>query len=350
MTIANLIRPELLTIKNYTLSGEHCSNRLHANELPWSPVNLEPVALNRYPSLKQQEALHNQVAACFNIEPNQLILTRGCDDAIDLLMRLFLRAGQDSMLQCPPTFAMYAFYAHLQQGQVLNCPLSSDNDFRLSLEQLISSWQANCKLIFLCQPNNPTGTLMELETIAKVCEYFKNKSVVVVDEAYIDFAEYNSATTLLSTFDNLIVLRTLSKAYGLAGLRLGALITGKDLSAIIRKTIPPYTLSSAVIELGLRALNNKTWFAEKVDCIIKERTSLIEQLTQSPWIEKIFPTRANFVLVASSYAEQLAAWFAEFDIAVRHFALNPLQHWLRITIGDAKQNQNLLSVLGYFKP
>ena len=350
MSVLNLIRPELLSLQNYTLSGESLSIRLHANELPWAPIDFGALPLNRYPLPKEQEKLQEQVATCLDIEPNQLILTRGADDAIDILMRLFLRAGVDSILQCPPTFAMYAFYAALQQGKILNCPLSWENDFQLSLEKLFACWQPNCKLIFLCQPNNPTGTLLELDTIQKICETFKNKSVVVVDEAYIDFAEAKSATSLLRSLDNLIILRTLSKAYGLAGLRLGAIITQKELCNAIKNTIPPYTLSSTVIELAQRALKNKAWFAEKRTLILQERDALVAKLRETPWIERIFPTQANFILVSSSHAEQLATWLAEFDIAVRYFNNDTLPHWLRITVGDTQQNQHLLKAIASFKP
>lgn len=201
----------------------------------------------------------------------------------------------------------------------------------------------------LCRPNNPTGNLLELTSIETLCNYFKNKAVVVVDEAYIEFAQTTSATSLIPSFDNLIVLRTLSKAYGLAGLRLGSIIAQPQLIKAIENTMPPYTLSSAVLDLAQRALIDKSWFTNKIKDILNERQRLITQLQQLTLIDKIYPSRANFILIASSYAAQLAAWMAELDIAVRHFAAGPLQNMLRVTVGEQAQNQRLLNALRRFQ-
>lgn len=342
MSVLNLIRPDLVNMKPYTPIGEDLACRLHANELPWSPAKLANLSLNRYPNREEQEILEAQIASLFQVKSNELLLTRGSDEAIDFLMRFFLTARQDSFMQCPPTFPMYEFYSRLQQIEIINCPL--DSDFNFSEEQLISLWQPSCKLIMLCSPNNPTGTLVELTTISRLCERFKDKAVIVVDEAYIEFAETPSASTLLSPFDNLIVLRTLSKARGLAGLRLGAILAQPQLIKAMQNAMPPYTLSSAVIHLAQQALRDKDWFSQKIKMILCERESLIVQLKQCRWIERVYPTHANFILVDSVHAQSLALWFAELGIAVRL-----LQNRLRITVGDKEQNERLLSVLASFK-
>jgi histidinol-phosphate aminotransferase len=349
MSVLNLIRPDLLTMKTYTPTGDDLNCRLHANELPWTPLSLNDLPLNHYPDMQEQKKLEAQIAERFQIKKEEMLLTRGSDDAIDFLMRFFLTARQDSFMQCPPTFPMYEFYSRLQQVETINCPLDAENDFQLSTEKLISLWQPNCKLIMLCSPNNPTGTVLELTTIASLCEQFKDKAAIVVDEAYIDFAQIPSASTLLSSFDNLIVLRTLSKAHGLAGLRLGAIIAQPQLIKAMQNAIPPYTLPSAVINLAQLALTDKEWFSPKVQLILNERELLNSQLKKSPWIETVYPTQANFILVASSHALALAAWFSELGIAVRYFAAGPLQQMLRITVGDSDQNQQLLRALASFR-
>lgn len=191
--------------------------------------------------------------------------------------------------------------------------------------------------------------MLDLATISTLCVQFTNKAVIVVDEAYIDFAQAPSATTLLSSFDNLIVLRTLSKAYGLAGLRLGTAIAQPHVIKTLQNAMPPYTLSSAVIDLAKRALADKKWFTTAIQRILNERTQLTTELQRSPWIETIYPSRTNFILVSSNYASSLARWFAEHGIAVRHFAGTPLMNkLLRITVGDELQNKRLVTALNSF--
>jgi histidinol-phosphate aminotransferase len=350
MSILNLIRPELLAITAYIPTEDNRRHRLHANESPWSPIVFQNLALNHYPNLKDQERVQTLLANCFAIKQDELLITRGSDDGIDLLMRVFLRAGIDSILQCPPTFSMYAFYAQLQQATVINCPLPAKAGFDLSLDQLIASWTPNCKLILLCQPNNPTGNLLKLDNIAALCDYFTAKAVVVVDEAYIDFANVPSATTLLGTFENLIVLRTLSKAYGLAGLRLGAVCAQAHLIRALRNTLAPFTLSSVVMALAEKALENREWFSENIQRIVRARTEIFTQLQQLPWIEAVYPSQANFILLASPYALALMEHFANRNLAVRDFKTDPLKNMIRITIGNDLQNQALMNALNTFKP
>ncbi|MBA2710424.1 MAG: histidinol-phosphate transaminase [Tatlockia sp.] len=350
MSVLDLIRPDLVEMKTYTPIGDDLDCRLHANELPWTPLSLNNLALNYYPDRAEQNKLQAQIADYYQVKMEELLITRGSDDAIDFLMRFFLSARQDSFLQCPPTFPMYEFYARLQQVEVINCPLEEKNEFKISKEKLIALWRPNCKLIILCSPNNPTGTLIDLDTIARLCEQFKNKAALVIDEAYIDFSESPSASTLLSLFDNLIVLRTLSKAHGLAGLRLGAILAQPQLIKAMNNAIPPYTLPSAVINLAQLALKDKEWFSVKIKLILKERKLLIVELSKLSFIEKIYPSHGNFILIASVHAQNLAAWCREKGIAVRYFSVDPLQKMLRITVGNSDQSQRLLTAFTSFKP
>ncbi len=344
----DLIRPELKKINHYKPSADNPSYRLHANESPWSPVSLEPVALNHYPDINEQINLQKQLARHYQINDNQLVLTRGSDDGIDFLMRLFLSPGKDSILQCPPTFPMYEFYAQLQHAKVLNCPLELEKEFTLALDKLFAIWEPNCKLIMLCRPNNPTGNLITLENIAVICEQFRDKAMVVVDEAYIEFATSKSATTLLAHYENLIILRTLSKAFGLAGLRLGCVIANHLVIQALEKIMAPYLLPSPVIALAQQALKQPDWLAESVQQIITERDRVGAFLQQLPWIEAIYPSDANFIFIKSKQVEPLITWLSKHNLAIRHFLNTPLASFLRISIGDKAHNQLLMKLMQTF--
>lgn len=351
MSILNLVRPELLSNSNYNPGGDEAEYRLHANELPWSPVAMNNVALNFYPQAQAHLELQKKLAQRYNVAAEELILTRGGDDAIDLIVRLFLRAGIDAFMQCSPTFSMYEFYVRLQGGFILDCPLDASNEFELTLEAIIATWQQHCKIIMLCNPNNPTGTLVSLDLIAATCAYFKNRSVVVVDEAYIEFSGTASAATILAEHDNLIVLKTMSKAAGLAGLRLGSIIAQKQVIERLVAINAPYNLSSAVIDLALRALANHDWFAQSVQEIQQAREWLSAELHKQPLIEQVYPSFANFILFKSAYAQELINWCAEHKIAVKGFkTASLLQQHVRLTVGSAKQNRRVLAVLSSFKP
>lgn len=349
MSILNLIRAELLNTPNYISGGENAQHRLHANELPWSPIDSDPINLNFYPGTRLQRQLEEQLAARYQVDTDQLVVTRGSDDGIDLVTRLFLKAGQDALMQFPPTFPMYEFYVRLQQAQLIQCPLDHLNNFSLSLDNIKNSWQPNCKIIMFCSPNNPTANLMELDLIAAVCEHYTNQSIVVVDEAYIEFSKAQSATTLISQFENLVVLRTLSKASGLAGLRLGSIIAQTHVIHAFRKIIAPYSISSAVIELANRALVMNKWFPAAIETIKASRDWLVSELQKNQIIEKVYPTEANFILVKTFYAKELTRWFASNSITIRHFPPHSLLHdHVRITVGDEQQNQLLIAALSSF--
>ncbi len=349
MSVLNLIRPELLNSPNYVPGGEDSKFRLHANELPWSPVEMNSIALNHYPDTQLQLKLQEQMAARYGVNINEMTLTRGSDDGIDLVTRLFLTAGKDAFMQFPPTFPMYAFYVRLQQGELIQCPLDQQSDFSLSLETIQSYWKPNCKIIMFCRPNNPTGNLIDLELIAATCALYTNRAVIVVDEAYIEFSNSPSATTLIQQFENLVVLRTMSKAGGLAGLRLGCIMAQSTVINAFNKIIAPYIISSSVISLALQALNNKDWFPTVIERIKASRNLLIEVLENSPVIEKVLPSETNFVLVKTQYARELALWLAEKGIAIRDFPPASLLHdHLRLTVGNEEQNQMLIAELASF--
>ncbi|WP_131794769.1 histidinol-phosphate transaminase [Fluoribacter gormanii] len=348
MSVLNLIRPELLNTQSYVHNGAP-KYRLHANELPWSALNTD-IDLNFYPEKNQLDQLQEQMAIRYQVDTNQIVLTRGSDDGIDLITRLFLSAGQDACMQFSPTFSMYAFYAYLQHAQLIECPTDPRNHFKPSLLDVKNSWQKNCKLIFVCNPNNPTANLINLDFIAALCDEYKNRSIIVVDEAYIEFAQAQSATSLIPQFDNLIVLRTLSKAYGLANLRLGIILAQANVIQAFNKIMPPFPLSSVVIDLALRALEKPEWFIQTIRTIKESRAKLVQELQACPAIGKVYPTETNFILVQTDYAIELTSWLANQGIAIKSFLTNSLlQKHLRITVGDESQNQLLLRALSSFQ-
>ncbi|WP_392536959.1 histidinol-phosphate transaminase [Legionella sp. 227] len=349
MSVLNLIRSELLNKEPYVLGDAPIKYRLHANELPWSALSTD-IDLNFYPEKGLQDQLQEQLAKRYQVNVNQMVLTRGSDDGIDLISRLFLSAGQDACMQFPPTFSMYSFYASLQDAQLIECPLDPLCQFKISLEDIGKSWQKNCKIIFLCNPNNPTAHRVDLDFIAQLCAEYKNRSVIVVDEAYIEFAEAQSATRLIPEYDNLIVLRTLSKAYGLANLRLGIILAQEQLIQTFNKIMPPFPLSSVVIDLALRALEHSDWFLEAINRIRNSRTKLIEKLQFCPVIEKVYPTETNFILIKTKHTTQLVSWLIKEGMVIKSFSpQSSLHDHLRITVGDEPQNQLLLNALSSFQ-
>lgn len=347
MSVLDFIRPEFQSMDPYRPS-DHGTIRLHANELPWSPLEELDIKLNHYPDWQQQLALEQQLAKHYQVASDNLLLTRGSDDGLDLLMRLVLSEGKHSVLLCPPTFPMYAFYAQLQNAGILQCPLLEDNGFELSTERLIAAWQPGCKIVILCRPNNPTGSVPTLAQIADLCQHFGNKSLVLVDEAYIEFADAPSASELLSDYPNLVVLRTLSKAYGLAGLRLGVVMASSPLIRALKSIMPPYTLPSPVISLAQKALQNQAWFVNAVQTIKEAREQLQEALRQFPCIDKVFPSQGNFLLVKSKEAQAIADSLAEQGLNVRRFKDEALKSLLRISIGSEGENATLLRFLSVY--
>jgi len=348
MTALTLIRPDMAGIPAYIINDEIPDCPLQANELPWSPPGMD---MNRYPGKQSTRQLQTLLAETYQVDTDNMLITRGSDDGIDVIMRLFLQARLDSVLQCPPTFSMYAFYARLQQAQIINCPLQeNENGFYLDPASLDACWQPNCKLIMLCRPNNPTGELLSLSTVADLCVRYANRSIIVVDEAYIEFSDAPGASILLRDFDNLIVLRTLSKAWGLAGLRIGAVLAQPAIIAALQNVLAPFALSDTVLDLGIQALQNKAWFADSQQRIRQLRGRLARQLQVSPWIDKVYSaSQANFLLVKSTYATALADWCRQNGLAIRAFVDNPyIYEHLRITVGNDAQIEQLISALAAF--
>ena len=323
--VLSLARPELLTLKPYAHAEWSPSlTRLHANEAPWRPPgDLTAAGLNRYPE-PQPAALIERLAALYEVPRNSLLATRGSDEAIDVLSRMYLRAGEDAILQCTPTFGMYQVAARIQGADVIEVPLRPENGWRLDAAQLLAAWRPHVKLIYLCSPNNPTANLLDAQAVESVCAALDGKAIVVA------------------------ILRTLSKAYALAGARLGALIAHPELIEIAKRIIPPYCLAQPTIEAALRALDAAEVAAarQRIAGLLAEREYLRAGLEASGRVERVWPSDTNFLLIDCVDADEFTRASRSGGLIVRDLRSDPaLRRSLRVTVGTRAQNDALLNSL-----
>ncbi len=350
LKILERARPEILALQPYSsarMEGRVASIMLNANESPWAPVGREDSRLNRYPD-PQPTALRARLAELYKVASEQILIGRGSDEAIDLLVRAFCREGRDAIVISPPTFGMYAVAARTQGAAVVEVPLAAD--FQVDVDALLASVTENTKLVFVCTPNNPTGALVPLASIVRVAEALRDKAVVVVDEAYFEFAPgAMSATTLLAQYENLAVLRTLSKAYALAGARVGSLIAHADIVALLRRIQAPYPLPTTCSDAALAALAPAalTEAHARIAMLLRERERLMRALPAAAGVQAIFPSATNFLCLRFTDAAVVYRRLLDLGIVVRDVSHYPqLADCLRITIGSPQENTTLLAALG----
>jgi histidinol-phosphate aminotransferase len=345
----SIARPDILRVDPY----EHAAwdptlERLHANELPWrSGDDASEAGLNRYPE-PQPRALVEQLGRLYEQPAGNVLVTRGSDEAIDLLTRAFCRAGSDQILVCPPTFGMYAVAARIQGAGVVRVPLAQARGFEFDLDAVLAACSPGVKLVYVCSPNNPTGNLIPEQTIVRLTEALVGRALVVVDEAYIEFAGVASNARLLARHPWLVVLRTLSKAYGLAGARCGTVLAHADIIALLRRIVEPYNLTQLSIEAVLRALRAPERAAtdERVALIRSERAMLAAALSRSSSVIRVWPSAANFLLVEFDSPQMAFDRACAAGLLVRDVRRHPgLARALRITVGTPEQNQRLISAL-----
>ncbi len=344
MTIETLARPEIRTLSAYqTAQQVNGALRLHANEAPMATGS---GSLNRYPEIRPTE-LQSRLAARFGVSASNLLATRGSTEAIDLLIRTFCRAGQDNIVITPPTFSMYRVYADIQGAGTINCPLLSEQDFAFDVDSLTKSCTASSKLIFIGSPNNPTGNVVQKSEIVQLVKARRNKSIVVVDEAYIEFSGNESIAGLIMEHDNLVVLRTLSKALALAGARCGALIGSVNLLGLLDGVLAPYALATPVIDCVIAALSDHGSADDsRITEIVAERNRLTGQLAANPFVHKVWPSQANFLLVQFRNLAEIQERLQAERILIRDCSDEPgLENCARITIGDPNENDRLLAAL-----
>jgi histidinol-phosphate aminotransferase len=346
MSILDLARPEIRALTPYSsarMEARGGAVMLNANESPLPNVG---AALNRYPEPQPAELLV-RVAALYGVAAEQVLIGRGSDEAIDLLVRAFCTAGRDAVLICPPTFGMYAVCAHIQNAAVVEAPLGAD--FSLDVPALLAAATAQTKLVFLCSPNNPTGGAIAASTIETVARAFAGRALVVVDEAYVEFSNEASAIALLARHENLAVLRTLSKAHALAGARVGTVLGTPELIALLRRIQAPYPLPTPCVDAALAALEPAALgrTRERIAALLRERERLAQALRGAPRVRAVLPSQANFVCArfddgAAVYRALLAQ-----GIVVRDVGRYPaLRDCLRLSVGTAAENARLIAALG----
>ncbi|HKE94941.1 MAG TPA: histidinol-phosphate transaminase [Povalibacter sp.] len=339
-------RPEILTLQAYQHAAwEPSLERLHANEMPWRATDdASGAGLNRYPEPQPAELIAH-LAELYSVAPENVLAGRGSDEGIDLLVRAFCRAGQDSVLICPPTFGMYKVSARIQGAGIVEVPLLRELGFALDTEAVIAACDDSVKLVFICSPNNPTGNLADRRSIVSLCERLAHKAVVVVDEAYIEFAGTESITNVLPRYENLVVLRTLSKAYALAGTRCGALLAHPQIVSLLARVITPYALPTQTIEAVLKFTNaaHRAESRQRITTVLAERERLATQLTRLPAIRRVWPSDSNFMLVECRNADEVLRAAVSVGLIIRDPRSNPsLANCVRISVGTAEQNDRLL--------
>lgn len=321
---------------------------LNANELEQPLLfKAHQTALNRYPDFLPQDIASAYQAYCNTSQPT--IAVRGADEAIDLVIRTFCQPGKDRIVTCSPTYAMYQFCAESFSIETIDCPLNP-NDFSLNVEQIISaSHQAN--VIFLCSPNNPTGQVLGREKIISILEQTANQSLVVVDEAYIEFELAESVVDLIDQYPHLIVIRTLSKAFGLAALRCGFIIASSSVMKFIARLIPPYPMPDSSSEIVLHALSSEGLqsVASHTQSLIETREEFIRAIEHLEWIDTVYPSATNFVLIRTQPNVNLFEYLIEHGVVTRNQAHEPaLKNCVRITIGSAQTMHEVSEIICNF--
>lgn len=343
--ISDFIRPNVAKMKPYSSARDEFKNFdsemifLDANENPFE------TDVNRYPD-PQQRRLKNILSKQKNIPTNQILLGNGSDEVLDLIFRAFCDPARDNVITLPPTYGMYSVLANL--NNIENREVLLDFDFQPDLDEILKIADINTKVLFICSPNNPTGNLIGTEKIKKLLYSFKG--LVVIDEAYIDFASKKSWIEKLNEFPNLIITQTLSKAYGLAGIRLGICYASTEIISVLNKIKPPYNINKPTQQSAFKQLEDSSKTKSDIALIKVDKRVLYKVLIQLKFIEKIYPSDANFLLIKVDNAEKRYNQLLKKGIVVRNRSLQPLcENTLRITIGTKEENNRLMETLKNIK-
>ncbi|RRB07420.1 histidinol-phosphate transaminase [Larkinella rosea] len=351
-----VLRPHIQTLTPYSSARDEYTGKegifLDANENAFGSTldgsKVDDVAseehYNRYPD-PHQLAIKAKLAPIKGVRPGQIFLGNGSDEPIDLLVRATCTPGQDSILILPPTYGMYEVSAAINDVTLIKIPLTPD--FQVDVPAVLSAIQPRTKLLFVCSPNNPTGNLIDSRDIKTLLANFNG--LVVVDEAYIDFADTQSFTSLLDQYPNLVVLQTFSKAWGLAALRSGMCFASEELINVLNKIKPPYNISGPTQHLLLKALDNVPSKDTMVARILANRKELIANLLNLPLVQHVYPSDANFILVKFEDPKAVFDFLIDQQIIVRdRHRVKLCDGCLRITVGTESENEQLLATLKTF--
>ncbi|MBG6188776.1 histidinol-phosphate transaminase [Flavobacterium sp. CAN_S2] len=340
--INNLVRENVKQMKPYSSARDEFEDFdtadmifLDANENPFEN------GVNRYPD-PQQMSVKEVLAKQRKVKTNQILLGNGSDEVLDLLFRAFCEPKRDNVITLPPTYGMYGVLANI--NAVENKEILLSEDFQPQIEKIMEAVDENTKIIFLCSPNNPTGNSFSDESVAYLLQNFKG--LVVIDEAYIDFSKKDSWINELDEYPNLVITQTLSKAYGLAGIRLGICYASTEVISVLNKIKPPYNVNELTQKRALERLDNPEKIKFEIDSIITQREELLKVLLDIEFVEKIYPTEANFILVKVDDANNRYDELIAKGIVIRNRTTQPLcDNCLRFTVGTEQENMKLIEVL-----
>jgi histidinol-phosphate aminotransferase len=358
MDINKMARADIVAMKPYVSARNSAAADgilLNANEAPFPHVKdslWQRLALNRYPS-PQPASLKQRMAELYGVSQDQILVTRGSDEGIDLLTRVFCRPGQDAIIECTPCFGMYRIAATIQAAEVIDVPRLTENGFRIDFSRLenVINQQDGVKLVFLTTPNNPTGDLIEQAELLRILKACADKALVVLDEAYIEFCEADSACELIKQWPNLVILRTLSKAWAAAGIRCGTVIADPAVIGLLQRVIAPYPLASTVIDAAMQATSGEAIIRQRefIALVKKGRADLQEFLSSCDWVESCWDSQANFILIRVSNSSELLDWCASCGIRIRDFGSQAqLEGCVRLTIGSEEELSALKTALQAF--
>ena len=339
---SSLVRPNIAALKPYSTARDEYKGTigiyLDANENPFEN------GYNRYPSTTLKGQVRATIAAKKGVAPSRLFLGNGSDEAIDLLFRIFCRPGVDNVISIAPTYGMYSVCAAINDVEYREVMLG--DDFALPVDELLAAADAQSKLLFVCSPNNPTANAYSREQLITLVRQFPG--IVVVDEAYIDFSSVSSMVELIDTYPNLVVLQTLSKAYGLAGLRIGLAMAHERIISIFEQVKYPYNIGADTLALAQRLLEAD--ITPQVQTLITERERVAEALSRLPYVEKVYPSDANFLLVKVERSRELYDYLITRELIVRDRTRTPgCEGTLRITIGTPEENDRLIAEMSRYK-
>ena len=351
-SVLDLVRPDLRAFAGYASARREKATGhvwLNANESPWTSAADGGHGLNRYPE-PQPAALRARMADLYGVAGDRLMVTRGSDEGIDLLVRAFCRAGLDGVLIAPPCFGMYAVSARVQNAPLVEVPLTDEGDrFSLDLtavEDMVA--HGDVRVVFVCSPANPTGQALSLKDIRRLARSVSGKAVLVIDEAYAEFSSVGTARSLLDEFSHLVLLRTLSKAYAMAGARVGAVIAAPDVIQVLRSLQAPYPLPAPSASLALAALSDsaQTESRERIAITLRERAALAKALRGLRSVRSVYASDGNYLLVRFEDAESAFARLLAAGVVVRDMRAMPqLDDALRISVGTPQENQALIEAL-----
>ena len=342
MNIDTLVRNNVKNMSSYSSARDDYSGGANKN-LIYLDANESPFenGINRYPDNKHKN-LKTVISKNKNINVNQVVFGNGTDEILDLIVRVFCNPNKDKIITLPPTYGMYDVIAKTNGVENIEIPLKSD--FSIDTDKILDLKTSNIKILFLCSPNNPTGNSFEINVLDNLIKKFNG--IVVVDEAYIDFSSQKSLINHIDKYENLIITQTMSKAYGMAGIRLGVGFSNQKIINYLNKIKPPYNINVLTERKALKELNNIDEIKKNIDLVLNQRKLLISCLEKLDFIDKIYKSDANFLLVKVDNADLRYNQLLEKGIIVRNRSNQPLcQNCLRITIGTENENKSLIKTL-----